>query len=99
MRLKAKATGNASVDMNDRIYLCVKHKTKSIAVFEAKRAVIGNAAERFAKQLGLSLLPSRSCRLRIVGSDQLLPSNGTFDSALTTDAGLYNGSTLELEYY
>ncbi|KAJ2409874.1 hypothetical protein GGF41_006540 [Coemansia sp. RSA 2531] len=36
MRLKAKATGNASIEMNDRVYLSIKHNTKSIAVFEAK---------------------------------------------------------------
>ncbi|KAJ2027052.1 hypothetical protein IWW57_002783, partial [Coemansia sp. S610] len=36
MRLKAKATGNPSIDVDDRIYLCIKHKTKSLVVFEAK---------------------------------------------------------------
>ncbi|KAJ2389669.1 hypothetical protein GGI23_005788, partial [Coemansia sp. RSA 2559] len=33
MRLKAKATGNPSIDMDDRIYLCVEHKEKSINVY------------------------------------------------------------------
>ncbi|KAJ1824028.1 hypothetical protein LPJ60_001101 [Coemansia sp. RSA 2675] len=100
MRLKAKATGNPSIDVDDRIYLCIKHKTKSLVVFEAKRAVIGNAAERFAKQLGLSMTPGRYCRLRVVGSDQPLPPNGTFGSELAAeaDAGLYNGCTLELDH-
>ncbi|KAJ2665670.1 spindle assembly checkpoint kinase [Coemansia sp. RSA 1200] len=39
MRLKAKATGNSSIDMNDRLYLCIEHKEKSISVFISKREI------------------------------------------------------------
>ncbi|KAJ2743455.1 zinc finger, AN1-type domain [Coemansia sp. BCRC 34301] len=97
MRLKAKSVGNASIDMDDRIYLRVKHKTKSIAVYEAM--IIGNAAERFARQLGLSMLPGRVYRLGVAGANQPLPSNRTFGSMLGSEKGLglYNGCTLELD--
>ncbi|KAJ2557108.1 spindle assembly checkpoint kinase [Coemansia sp. RSA 1933] len=39
MRLKAKATGNPSINMDDRVYLCVQHKEASISVFINKRSV------------------------------------------------------------
>ncbi|KAJ1801899.1 AN1-type zinc finger protein 1, partial [Coemansia sp. RSA 2599] len=66
MRLKAKAKGNASIDMKDRLYLSIRWKAKTINVLinKASRSVIGNAAGQFARQLGASMLPDTVYRLQ-----------------------------------
>ncbi|KAJ2576588.1 hypothetical protein GGH19_002034 [Coemansia sp. RSA 1807] len=98
MRLKAKATGNASIDMADRLYLSVVWQDKSLAVFINKNSSIGNAATRFSTMLHLSQLPDKVYRLRIQGADESLPSNKSFDEQLAADnsSDLFNGCTLEL---
>ncbi|KAJ2028449.1 spindle assembly checkpoint kinase, partial [Coemansia sp. S3946] len=62
MRLKAKATGNASIEMNDRVYLSIKHKTKSIAVFEAKHDVDLLASDIGTMKLGAKLAAPSALR-------------------------------------
>ncbi|KAJ1722606.1 hypothetical protein LPJ53_002985 [Coemansia erecta] len=100
MRLKSKAKGNSSIAMDDRIYLCINWKAKSITTFINKTSVIGNAAGQFARQLGVSMLPDVVCRLRIPGTDSDLPSNKRFSEILETDPEpgktIYNGCTLDL---
>ncbi|KAJ2607047.1 spindle assembly checkpoint kinase [Coemansia sp. RSA 1804] len=98
MRLKAKATGNASIDMNDRLYLCIEHKEKSISVFISKRSVVGNSATQFAKQMRLSLLPGKVYRLHKPGADEPLPSNKPFEGLLSgSDEGICDAMDREVE--
>ncbi|KAJ2779318.1 spindle assembly checkpoint kinase [Coemansia interrupta] len=101
MRLKAKAKGNSSIAMEDRIYLCINWKAKSITTFINKTSVIGNAASQFARQLGISMLPDVVCRLRVSGTDNDLPSNKRFSEILPTDPEpgktIYNGCSLDLQ--
>ncbi|KAJ2721188.1 AN1-type zinc finger protein 1 [Coemansia sp. Benny D115] len=100
MRLKAKATGNSSMDMKDRLYMCVRWNTKSLVVFINKRSVIGNAADRFAKQLGVTVGPEKVARLWIPGANEPLPAGKQFSDLLDSSSGsadeLFNGCTLEL---
>ncbi|KAJ2631155.1 AN1-type zinc finger protein 1 [Coemansia sp. RSA 1290] len=99
MRLKAKATGNESIGMSDRLYFSVLWQDKAIAVFINRNSGVGNAACRFSKQLHLSQLPDKIYRLRIPGTDKPLPSNKTFSELLSAEdssGSLYNGCKLEL---
>ncbi|KAJ2623688.1 hypothetical protein GGI26_002135 [Coemansia sp. RSA 1358] len=98
MRLKAKASGNVSIDMQDRLYLCVKSPSKSIALFVNKKSIIGNTATQFARRLGMSILPDRVYRLYNPRTGDVLPSNKQFEDLLSFDSkdGIYNGCTLEL---
>ncbi|KAJ1646169.1 spindle assembly checkpoint kinase [Coemansia asiatica] len=99
MRLKAKAKGNASIDINDRLYLNIRWKTKTISVFVNKNAVIGNAAGQFARQIGVSVLPDTVYRLRAIDCADCLPSNGVFSDIIDSGSrgSLYNGCTLDLQ--
>ncbi|KAJ2365016.1 hypothetical protein IW150_006327, partial [Coemansia sp. RSA 2607] len=100
MRLKSKAKGNSSIAMDDRLYLCINWRAKSVTTFINKTSVIGNAASQFARQLGISMLPDVVCRLRVSGTDNDLPSSKRFSEILATDPEpgktLYNGCTLDL---
>ncbi|KAJ2821987.1 AN1-type zinc finger protein 1 [Coemansia erecta] len=98
MRLKGKATGNASIDMADRLYLSVLWQEKSLSVFINKNIGVGSAAARFSTALRLSQLPDKVYRLRLPGADTNLPSNKTFGELLFEGdaSGLFNGCTLEL---
>ncbi|KAJ1963226.1 spindle assembly checkpoint kinase [Dipsacomyces acuminosporus] len=95
MRLKAKATGNASMAMSDRLYLLVKSERKSIAVFINKSAVIGNAAGQFARQLGLP--GNKAYRIQVQDSGEALPPNKRFSEILSSESTLYNGCSVEVE--
>ncbi|KAJ2487328.1 spindle assembly checkpoint kinase, partial [Coemansia sp. RSA 2320] len=55
MRLKAKASGNANTDINDRMYMLVRHQQKSIAVFEAKLELDTLASDISTMKLGAKL--------------------------------------------
>ncbi|KAJ2717291.1 hypothetical protein H4R19_000043 [Coemansia spiralis] len=99
MRLKARATGNASIADADRLYLSIQWQGKATPVFLNVNAVVGNAAAQLARQLRLTMLPDRVYRLQPPGASEPLASNMTFrELAAGDDAShaLFNGCTLEL---
>ncbi|KAJ2794207.1 hypothetical protein H4R20_006301 [Coemansia guatemalensis] len=104
MRLRARATGNSSIDMADRLYLSVVWKGKSTPVFINKSAMVGSSAMEFARNLHLSTLSSKVYRLKNLDGNVLLPSNKTFNELLDSngevssksDVELFNGCSLEL---
>ncbi|KAJ2158412.1 spindle assembly checkpoint kinase [Coemansia sp. RSA 552] len=96
MRLKAKATGNSSIDPADRLYLTVLWQDKQISVFINKSSVIGNAAMQFARALRLSLLPETVYALQVPGSGELLPPNRAFSELMAgSEPELANGCSLD----
>lgn len=97
MQLKSKAKGNSSMDMADRVYICVKFQDKALYLFENCRVVIGAVAMRVAKMFGLCLSSEAVCRLRVEGKSGCLPNNQSFENAIANGAwGFYSGCTLEL---
>ncbi|KAJ2775978.1 hypothetical protein IWQ57_000135 [Coemansia nantahalensis] len=99
MRLKAKATGNASIADADRVYLSIQWRGKATPVFLNANSVVGNAAAQLARQLRLTMLPDRLYRLLPPGASEPLASNKTFRELMANDDAartLFNGCTLEL---
>ncbi|PIA18755.1 hypothetical protein COEREDRAFT_13800 [Coemansia reversa NRRL 1564] len=104
MRLKARATGNGSIDVVDRFYLSVMWKGKSAPVYINRNALVGSSAMQFARNLHLSTLPGNIYRLKPLNADDTLPSNKTFNELLadtgdltsSSNPELFNGCSLEL---